>query len=204
VDGILFNKAPTYAFFPERVRLMGRAIDGLAPATLRNSDPDQLAEEVAGRHRLEPLTIDEAGITFESREFVARPGESGFARPALSVSFFLPFAGEPALWSVAPQSPSPKPGPIAGCVREGEEPSVEFTYKKDDPDPALFKRDFEVDLAAVRFALADLNASVASYNDSLKGLALARILARRKIASDQYWEQELGFPRRPERPPPPG
>ncbi len=151
----LFCKYDLRRVMDNQTRTMVAAIDEIEGKQLLSRTADAWAEELAAKYSITPITLDESGITVDQQEpevDVSRDfGRAIFdrSRPfhikGVSVSFFVPFAGEEDLFVCQPSTYTLNPP--HGQV-EGKAVVVSFT--RTDHDAVAMKAEFERQLGSIK------------------------------------------------------
>lgn len=186
----LFCKYDLRSVMDNQTRAMVAAIDEMEGKRLLSRSADAWAEELAAKYSITPITLDESGITVDQQEAeveVSRDfGRASFDRTrpfhikGVSVSFFVPFAGEEDLFLCQPSTYTLNPP--HGHV-EGKALVVSFT--RTDHDAAAMKAEFERQLGSIKGYLETIARDLDPFNAGLRGVAKERVERRmEKIRKD--------------------
>ena len=199
---MLFHRFELRAALRERDTKLTQSVATVSASEILSRPPDHLAEELCDTFRIDPPVLRESDIqasqeetqvdvSHDARRFILdRSGP--FHVPGTTVSFHVPFDGDPELFGARPSSFTSSP-PHAD-VRDGE---LVFSFEGVDHDAEAVKAEFERELAAVRQYLSWLLNDVVPFNESLRANAKERIERRRqKLLKDQGMVSQLGYPLR--------
>ncbi len=170
-----------------------------ADHALASSAPD-LAAELLGQFRVEPLVLDEEAITVSHQDAqvdVSRDQmrmitdrSRPFHIPGTTVTYHVPYSGEADLFKMRPSTWSMSL-PMA-VVGDGE---LRISATVPTPVPASLKGHLDGELAKIRQFLGWVNADVDTFNDRLEGLALTSATRRReKVIADHDLIASFGVP----------
>ena len=199
---MLFHKFELRAALEERDGKLTRSVEAVPAAEILSRSPDDMAEELRDTFRIDLPVLRESDIQASQEETqvdVSRDPQRfildrsrPFYLPGTTVSFHVPFDGDPELFGARPSTYTLNP-PHAD-VRDRE---LVFSFKRLDHDAQAVKTEFERQLAAVRQHLSWLQKDVTPFNEALCGEAKQRVERRReKLLKDQGMVSALGYPLR--------
>ncbi len=198
----LFCKYDLRTVIDNQTRAMVAAIDEIEGKQLPTRLVDAWAKEFAARYSITPITLDESGIRVDQEE-VEVDASCDFGRAifdrgrpfnvkGVSVSFFIPFAGEEDLLRCRPSTftMNPPHGDVDGRT-------LIVTFTRTDHDSVAVKAEFERQLGSIKGYLETIAHDVGSFNAGLRDIAKQHVERRmEKVRKDQAMIAGLGFPRR--------
>ena len=199
---MLFHRFELRAALEELDNKLTRSVEAVSASEILSRSPDHLAAELCHAFRINPPVLRESGIqasqeetqvdvSQDPRRFISDRSVP-FHLPGTTVSFHVPFDGDPELFGARPSSFTLSP-PHAD-VGDGE---LVFSFERLDHDARAVKGEFERDLAAVRQNLSWIQNDVAPFNEALQEKAKQRIERRReRLLKDQGMVSQLGYPLR--------
>ena len=177
-------------------------INSLSENEVLNTSQEDMVKYLVGKHRINPLAIDEPGIQMDHGD--AQIDVSGDIRRGIldrsspfyitgtRVTFYVPFTGDSELFKCQPSTYSTNP-PRA-TVRSNE---LVFTYDVTVEERSSVEGTFRQALEQTRVHVERINADVATFNINLPERAGQRLTARReKLLRDRDTVAEIGFPLR--------
>ncbi|MCL5882975.1 MAG: hypothetical protein M1539_03255 [Actinobacteria bacterium] len=181
---------------------MFQEIEDIEGNRLLNASVADLCDYFEKEYTVDPIQLNTEQITVDqeeaqidvSRDFLRDVRDR--TRPAYikgtSISYFVPFEGDPELFKCQPSSFTLNP---PQATIDGND--VVLTYPRLDHDKAAIEADFRRDLSEIERYLNWINAGVQAFNEGIKDKARVRIEARReKLLKDQGLAAALGFPLR--------
>ena len=179
---------------------MNAEIDGYDVASLLGSDLEELSTYFEQKYRLDVPALRESEIEIDQKE--SRQDVSGdrdryisdrsqpFYVAATSVTYFVPFGGDPDLFKC--RASTFTHNPPRGAIFGNE---LRLEYVRTDHNADAVKAEFERDLGEVKRHLGWIDRDCSQFNADLKAKARARIEARRaRLQGSQTMAASLGFP----------
>jgi len=199
---ILFHGKDLRRVLEFQEQTMFQEIEDIEGNRLLNTSVVDLCEYFEKEYAVESIQLNTEQITVDHAEAQIDVSRDPLrdvrdrTRPAYikgtSISYFVPFEGNPELFKCRPSSFTLNP-PQASI--DGNE--VVLTYPRLDHDKAAIEADFRSDLSAIEKYLNWINAGVQAFDESIKDKARVRLEARReKLLKDQGLVADLGFPLR--------
>ena len=196
----LFSSSELRNILPSIENDMFSEIKTLPSSTLLNTSPEDLAIQMAEKHKLDIPELQEKEIVTEQKETqVDVSGESGRIirdrnRPhyisGTEIAFTVPFTGNVMLFRYQPSSYSLSP-----IFASFYHSNLLFTYQTTDHNAEKIRSSFDRDFTEVKRLLRNVRNDVEQFNSELHQKALGKINARRtKILKDQGLVASLGFP----------
>lgn len=198
----LFTKYELRGTVANQVGTMLAKIDAIATDEILGTDPERLADYCQAEHTVEipHLLVDDVEVeqsdakvdVSHDRTRYVRDRTQPFFIPGTTVTFFVPFAGDKALFGMRPSEFSLNP-PKA-IVGDGE---LLLRYQLTMHDAEGVRAAFDKDLEQIQSTLEVQRRDIEPQNTSLRDVALNRIAERRdKLRADQGLVADLGFPTR--------
>ena len=177
-------------------------IGSLSEERVLNTSPEDLCQYFVEKYRIEPLTIDESGITVDyddaqidvsSRiDFLAFERGGPIHVTGTRITFFVPFAGDPELFKCRPSTFNLNPP--RGVVRGNE---VVFVYDRTTSDVPNIRIEFEREIQNVKKNLSWIADQIVPFNSTLPTKVSQLVEVRReKLLQDRGIIEGLGFPLR--------
>ncbi len=181
---------------------MKREVDSYDGNKLLNTPVEDLAVYFAAKFRIEPLELNEGGISTDQHETTLETrripngeflfGDHQRAVAASAISFFVPFEGDAKLFRLQPSTFTLSPPRAA--VRQNE---IVFTFTSHEPDSSQIKQAFERQLREVQNYIRSQRSNIDHFNAGLLETARACIDARRqRLLQAQNTVGALGYPMR--------
>lgn len=195
----LFHDFDFHAVQENQRRRMLAAIEQADAGAIRRGDVDVVADDFAGRFRLDAPILTEGAVSLAveeaqvdatgdfSRAFV---GPGPHYVPGIRATYYVPYTGEREMFRCRPSTfTTVLP---AAELKPGE---LRFVYERTDQNVAGTKQSFDHDLREVKRYLGWLEENANSFNDSLPPLARQAVAARRqRLAEMDRGTQSLGVP----------
>lgn len=199
---ILFHGMDLSRVLEMQERKMFQEIEEIEGDRLLNTNVTDLCDYFEQEYQVESIQLNKDKITIDHAEAqidVSRDLHRDVrdrTRPAYikgtSISYFVPFEGDPELFKCQPSSFTLNP---PQATIDGNE--VVLTYPRLDHDKAAIEAAYYRDLSEIEKYLKWINAGVQAFNESVKDKAHVRIEARRKkLLKDRGLVADLGFPLR--------
>jgi len=181
--GHLFAEGRLYEFLTERHQDMLKEIDAFSTDYVLNASVDDVVDYLAGKYRLEPITLS------ETPEIVA-PREIEMDVRGTSVCLAAPFDGNADIFDLCPSTH----GTISPRGRiVGNELRIEILRL--DHDAAAMRRQFDENISNIRNYLRSAGEEITAFNDQLPSHARQRLESRKtKLLADKGMLSALGFP----------
>jgi hypothetical protein len=197
---LLFSSIDLAGTLENAQRKMKEAVEAYDANKLLNTPVDDLVAYFADSATIEPLVLDESGITISQEEaqydvthdyrYMHFPGEERRTVPATRTSFFVPFTGERELFRCRGSTFTYSP-PSA----EIGEHDVIVSIVDPQPDAGRARQQLDNVLRDIRQHVGWVNNQVSAYNQSLPGVARQAVEARRKRLLDaRQAASAIGFP----------
>ena len=198
----LFSDADLGNFLAGRKQAWSEEINSLSESQILNTPPEDLCIYFVGKHRVEPIVLDELAIQMdygEARVDVSRRFEYGFIDRSgpryvtgTRITFYVPFEGHGGLFKCQPSTfklSSPRAN-----IRVNE---LVFVYEGTMHDVRGVKEQFERDLSSVQENLGWIASDVERFNSTIRQDVSDAIDKRRtKLLQDREIVANLGFPLR--------
>ena len=201
----LFGQYDLAGTFKNHKLKLSEEADSLNENEVLNASQADMADYLVARWRIEPVEIDEEGITAEYGDVQTggtgnfysdsyRASES-FKKKGTRFTFHIPFAGDPDIFKFT--TPHRYLVSLQAMVKSD---ALIFTYDLDQREAEKVKSTFDQDLGRVYFYLNQINPEVKKFNESLPGYAKTVLDARReKLLRDKGIAESIGFPLRRKR-----
>lgn len=198
----LFAQADLRQVIRHQEQKLAEEISEMDGNRLLNTSVEDLVAYFEQEYRIEPIELDEAGITVDQEEAkVDVRGRSEYevfdrSRPAYvlgtRVNFYVPFKGDAELFKYKPSTFTYSHSQTRIDVQPG---ILKLTYIVTQHNAEEIKREFEGDMGNLKGNLGRIARELAPFNSSLKETAERLIEARReKLLKDQGLAASLGFP----------
>ena len=198
----LFCDGSLLELIQERNHRVVTEIDAFSEDRLLHGDLEAEAAALLEKYRLDPVVLLKDGIVTERGEANIDVRHDPFrmirdrSRPhyvkGVSVTFVIPFTGDPAILTRTPNTYTPCP-PLGVVV--GSE--VRVTYEEIELDPQRVRNEFDKNLNSIRQYLSSARQQVDSFNQNLPGLIQGRVNQRKhKLLQDNQIVESMGFPLR--------
>lgn len=191
-DGHLFNKRMLKEKIREVVKSIFDHIEGIDGNALLNMVADDLCSSIEDRYRLHVPSLLEERISHDIRETVIPNAIPPMNTKGTIVSVFVPFEGDPELFSYCPSK-------IICNPPEGEiyNHEVILTYSGTYHDASAIETMYRRDVAEIKDGLQRIDEDIAPFNASIKEAASKLIETRRqKLLKDLGLSAALGIPLR--------
>ena len=199
---MLFHRFELRAALEELDNKLTQSVEAVSASEILSRSPDHLAEELCQAFRIDPPVLRESAIQASQKETQVDVSQDPrrfisdrsvpFHLPGTTVSFHVPFDGDPELFGARPSSFTLSP-PRAD-VGDGE---LVFSFERLDHDAQAVKGEFERHLAGVHQYLSWIQNDVTPFNETLQEKAKQRIQRRReRLVKDQGMVSQLGYPLR--------
>lgn len=198
-DELLFNEADLRATLDAQRARMLQAIERYDGNRLLNANVEDLIDYFAAEHGVEPILIDEKGISAsqdETRIDVTGRFEYGgwdderIVVPGTEITFHVPYSGDKELFKCRPSSFTRNPPRARVLASE-----LVITYAAPSVDARVAKQYLDEQLGKLRQYVGWSHQQVSEFNNSLKGQAREAVESRRgRLLANQNTVASLGFP----------
>jgi uncharacterized protein YdcH (DUF465 family) len=187
---------------PDQERQIKTKMQSLAPDYLLNASEEDLVASLADEYTLDKPVLDELGIQIDHGEhqidvsgdpmrFIYDRTRS-FYVTGTRITFIIPFAGDPKLLTVQPQSFTYS---LGGSNAEIVGSEIHVTYASANLSGHGTKREFDDELRQIKQNLSHLNTAIDRHNAGLAQLIRTQIQQRKsKLLSDANLASAIGFP----------
>ena len=197
---LLFHKLDLSSVLTAQEKTLSKEIGSLDEERVLNTSPDDLCDYFVRKYNVEPIVIDESGITVDygdAQVDVSNRFEYAvFDRSAPSFvagtrfTFSVPFSGDPDLFKFRPSTISSNPP--RGVIRNGH---LVLSYDLTPQDAQGIQDGFERDMENVKKYVNWVSGDVAQFNSTIRMTVTQQIEARReKLLRDRGIVENLGFP----------
>jgi hypothetical protein len=199
---MLFNGPSVLQALPDQERRIREEIQSLKADYVLNVSEDDLLASLVGKYTLYIPILSESDISVDYGEhkvdvsrdrmriFDDRSGPIYVA--GTSVTFIVPFQGDPNLFGVQPQTFSYS---LSGSNPEIVGTEIRITYAGANLNAATARRTFDGELGQIKQNLANLKTAIDRHNAGLAELIRAEIQKRKqKLLADANIASEIGFP----------
>jgi len=181
-------------------KALSNEINSLDETRIMNTSPEDLSTYFVTKYRVEPLQIHEQGIQVDygdtQVEVTHRFDYAVFdtSRPTYvtgtRVSFYVPFTGDPQLFSCQPSRFYMSP--LQGRVQDNE---LLFIYDRTSHDVTSVSSDFERDKSQLREYIRWSGSDIEQYNSGIREKVDSYLSSRRqKLLRDRGTIESLGYP----------
>jgi hypothetical protein len=172
-----------------------KEIDQMGSEQVLNTDPEKLIAALADKYWVNvPVIPEENAISIETRDATVGGSDPWGDQQRLrgtEFDFHVRYEGDTVIFRLRPPSIGRIPRATVG------EQSLVLTYLEAPGLGLDAKRDFELDLAAIKSYLEDMRKKAEPFNESLVGAARDAVEARRnKLLGDEARAIQLGYPLR--------
>ncbi len=199
-DDYLFAQGDLHATLEAQRSKLAAAADALLADVVLSKGVDALAAELVEQFTVEPLDVDWDAATVSSadtRVDVSQdPLRAIFDRgqpfyiPGTTVTYHVPFRGDPTLFKLHPSHYTLNP-PM-GAVHDHE---LRIAVTRPVPVPENLRADFDRVIAQIKQYIGWVNDDVAGYNARLADEAKTAVTRRReKVLADRALIASLGVP----------
>jgi hypothetical protein len=197
----LFSQGNLTSVLEHQRRKMREEVEQYDGNKLLNSSVGDLAAYFVEKHRVEPLSLQEHGISVDQAEtridVTNRFEYGGFGDrpiivPGTRISFHIPYSGDQELLKFRPDS-------FLSMAPRAKVTSSEliFSYASPDLDALIARKHFDQDMDSLRRYIGWAARQVESFNASLVSSARETIESRReRLLRNQNIAASLGFPLR--------
>ena len=179
---------------------MADEVSSLSEERVLGTPPEELGHYFVDKYRIEPLAIDESGITVDygdakidvshSVEYVVFNRGAATYVAGTRITFFVPFSGNPGLFTCRPSTFSLNPP--QGVVQGNE---LVFVYERTTREVSSIRNEFDRQLQRIKQNLDRIADQVDEFNSTIGHKVTEQIGARReKLHQDRGFIEGLGFP----------
>lgn len=201
-DMLLFNEQELRVLMTRREASVYSAVEAVDAEKMKSGNLAEIATQLASQHALTAPRLLEDKVTVEQQEAqVDVRGDPNFMlfdrsrpayKPGTQISFFVPFEGNPELFSARPSRWSSNPPRARVENRE-----LVVSRQGISLNAEQVKASFQQELANIKQWLEWIEQDVSSFNRELHAKVYQRLEARReRLKNAQGVVESLGFPTR--------
>lgn len=201
-QNLLFNDGILSEFLEGRKRELFQEIQKPDANYILNISVTDFCDYLYNKYELDTPLLDEENITIDQQEKdidvskdsmrYIRDRSRPFYLKGTSISYFIPFSGNPSLFRYQPSSFTYNP-PEATIERN----ELRVSFDGIDQDPEKVKQDFSRELNKIKKYLGWVAKDITQFNENLlKEIETKVKLRREKLLKDRALVTNLGFPLR--------